>query len=226
MRIVALMCIYNAQGLIYNSLTAVAPAVDEIRIYDGRYVEYPCTCGRDHDNSCDHTVEEVEQFERDYDGHPPVTYIKVPAMSEIEKRNAMFRGAEGDLAFVIDDDELLIGKPDPLRTFAEKEDKFAYIDFLFPDAGHGTGAVIPLARLFRVQKNIRYEKAYFRLVDDDGLVVDMKADNVRIPDGIRTRNRYYLPPTTFITSLYKYRGRGRNEAAIAYNNRIGPRDWY
>ena len=82
-RIIAVYSIFNAQGLIYNSLVSVARAVDEIRIYDARYSEYACTCGLNHDNSCDRTRQEVEQFVRDYRPVPIVDYVEWPTMPEI-----------------------------------------------------------------------------------------------------------------------------------------------
>lgn len=226
-KVVALYCVYNAQDLIHNSLTSVAPFVDEIRVYDGRYSEYRCHCGEDHDASCDATADEIEAWRRDYPGAPPLEYRVVAASSEVEKRNRMFRDmALGDAALVIDDDELITGPPEPVREFALlRPDKFAYVDFVFPQCGHGTGFTTPLARLFRVTPGLRYDTAYFRLVDDAGPVVDMKADNVGIPYGRRARPRLYLPPTTYMTSLSGFRSMRRSKAAIDYNNAVAARDW-
>ena len=119
-RIVATYCVLNVQDLIYDSLTSVAPFVDEIRIYDGRFLAYRCPpeapCGgTEHDNSCDDTMKEIEQWMREYPRAPPVIIRQWKAMNEAsEKRTKMMADVpEGDVVLVIDDDELIFGDPSP-----------------------------------------------------------------------------------------------------------------
>ena len=226
-RIVATYSIFNTVDLLYDSLTSVARYVDEIRLYDGRFLDYACPCAKDHDNSCDDTMKEVEQWMREYPGAPPVIIRQWPAMPEMEKRSKMMQDVpEGDVVLVIDDDELLIGRSEPIREFANtKPDWFAYVDFLFAGAGHGTGAPIPLARLYVRTPGLRYE-SYYRLLDDKGLFVDMKADNKNVPYGRRMPNRTYLHPSVRIVELWEgYRNRERDKARKAYNELIAKRGW-
>lgn len=224
--LVASYCVFNVADLIFESLTSIARVVDEVRIYDCRFADYRCHCNREHDNSCDDTVREIEQFSAEYPDHPPVTLRQWPAMGEMVKRSKMMADVpEGDVAFVIDDDELFFGRAEPVREFCDSSAKFAYIDFLFAQAGHGTGAVIPLARLFVRTPGLRYI-SYYRLEDSQGLVVDMKADNVMIPYGRRQPNRTYIHPSARIVELGAgYRLKKRNMDREAYNKIMGARNW-
>jgi len=226
-RLIATYCVFNNQDLIYESLTSVVNLVDEIRLYDGRFLDYKCHCGSDHDNSCDRTMDEIDQFGRDNPGHAPIKVNYLPPMLESEKRTKMMSDVpEGDMVFVIDDDELFFGDPRPVREFAEKPTaKFAYMDFLFAGNGHGTGVTIPLARLFVRTPGLGYEQ-YYRLHDRDGLVVDMKADNLRVPYGRRQPQRTYIHPSARICELWLgYRDKKRDAARTAYNNLIANRGW-
>ncbi len=227
-RLVANYSIFNAQELIYDSLVSVTRAVDEIRVYDGRFIEYRCPCGTDHDNSCDNTAREIEQFQAEYPLAPVVKYIPFPAMPEVEKRSRMMQdGAFGDVVFVIDDDELFFGRTEPLRDFADtKPAKFAYIDSLLAGGGHGTGVSMPLARLFVRTPGLRYDGAFFRIADNSGLVVDMRSDNKNVAYGQRRHGRFYLHPSARIVGLYEnYRTKAREKAKTDYNNLVAKRDW-
>jgi hypothetical protein len=214
------------QDLIYESLTSAARFVDEIRLYDGRFADYRCPCGLDHDNSCDNTAKEVEQWQREYPGAPPLKLIQMPALPEMEKRTKMMEDVpEGETVLVLDDEELLYGRPEPLREFADAHPaKCAYVDFLFAEAGHGTGVPIPLARVFARTAGLKYI-SYMRLEDSEGLVVDMKADNVNVPYGRRHPGRVYIHPSCRIVSLWHFRSQKREKAGRAYNDLIGPRGW-
>jgi hypothetical protein len=218
--------VLNAQDLIYESLTSVARAVDEIRVYDGRFSDYRCACGKEHDNSCDGTSREIEQFLAEYPEAPPLKLIQWPAMPEMEKRTRMMRDVPtGTVTLTLDDEEVFFGRSKPLRDFAEQRDYDAgYVDFLFAENGHGTGVPIPLARLVRTTPGIRYE-AYYRILDDEGVVVDMKADNVGVPYHRRMAHRYYVHPSARIVSLWHFRGQARERAGRDYNKLIGPRGW-
>lgn len=231
-RIVATYCIFNARDLIYDSLTSVAPFVDEIRVYDGRFTQYRCPpeapCGGiDHDNSCDGTLKEIELWQREYPSPPQVMVRQWAVMNEAsEKRTRMMADVpEGDVVLVIDDDELIFGDPLALRDFAENKPAwFSYIDFLFQNAGHGTEAVIPLARVFVRTPGLKYE-SYYRIHDDQGLVVDMKADNRMVPYGQRTGNRHYLPPSIRMVELAEFRMPHRTKQEHLYNTTIGKDSW-
>lgn len=223
--------VLNAQDLIYDSLTSVARAVDEIRVYDGRFADYHCTaCGRDHDNSCDNTAKEIEQWQREYLDAPPLKLTQMPTMNEMEKRTKMMQDVPlGTVTLTLDDEELLFGAAEPLRRFAQNPPaQVGYVDFLFAENGHGVGnppgIVIPLARLVVTSVGLRY-LSYYRLEDYSGLVVDMKADNVGVPYGRRAKNRFYLSPSTRIVSLWHFRSKAREKAGRDYNAVIGPRGW-
>ena len=98
------------------------------------------------------------------------------------------------------------------------------MDFLFKEAGHGTKAVIPLARVFVRTPGLKYE-SYYRIHDDKGLVVDMKADNKWVPYGRRNTNRTYLSPSIRMASLWEFRSRTRTKAEHGYNTTIAKQDW-
>ena len=226
-RIIATYSIFNTQDLIYDSLTSAARYVDEIRLYDSRFLDYACTCGQQHDNSCDGTMKEVEQWMREYPNAPPVIIRQWPASLEMDKRSRMMQDVpEGDVVLVIDDDELLIGRPEPIREFAQtKPDWFAYVDFLFAGAGHGSGVPIPLARLFVSTPRLRYE-SYYRLLDEKGLLVDMKSDNLNVPYGRRKPGRVYIDPSVRMVELWEgYRNKDRDKSRAAYNSLISKRGW-
>lgn len=171
-------------------------------------------------------MEEIEAFERD---NPSLTVHvqQWPAQGEMEKRSKMMADvSEGDVVLVIDDDELFFGDATPLWQFCgSPPSKFAYIDFLFAQAGHGTGAPIPLARLFVKTPGLRYDRNYYTVIDDGGLVVDMKADNKMVPYGYRTSNRTYIHPSARIVELWNYRTKKRGAGQNAYNNIVSKRDW-
>lgn len=227
-KLVALYSIFNSRDLLYDSMTSIGPLVDEIRIYDGRYTEYRCACNLEHDNSCDGTLAEVKQWVNDQVDFPTVITCKLPAMPEMAKRNKMFDGLEmGDVAFIIDDDELFFGYPRPVKDFvATLPAKVAYIDFLFAGAGHGSGVPIPLARLFVKTPGLRYEKSYYNVVDDAGLVVNMREDNRNVPYGRRAGGRFYIHPSARIVELWEgYRSKKRDKARADYNLLISKRDW-
>lgn len=214
--VTALYCIFNAGDLIYSSLASVAPGVDEIRIYDGRFTDYECVCGNDHDASCDNTMKEIERFDKS------IIVKQLPPMGELEKRTAILRDVpEGTMTLTIDDDEVLCGNSYALGNF---DGNVGYIDFLFAEAGPGTGKMIPLARLIRTTPGIHYETV-FRIVDDRGLVVDMREDNKNVPYGRRAPARHYLPATTFMVELANFRERKRSAAELNYNKIANQRIW-
>ena len=214
---IAQIAVFNVQDLIYSCLSSIAPAVDEIRIYDSRFPDFKCeVCGKDHDNSCDRTQNEIERFSSE-------SIVRLwTAMPELQKRTRMLQDVpEGTMTLTIDDDEILAGNPEPVKSFNES---VGYIDFLFAEAGPGTGKMIPLARLIKTTPGIHY-KTVFRIMDDKGLVVDMREDNKMVPYGRRAPGRNYLPPTTFMVELANFRSRKRSLAELNYNKLANQQIW-
>jgi hypothetical protein len=119
-RLIAVYSIFNAEDLISESMRSLLGVVDEFRIYDGRYKGYRCTCGFDHDNSCDRTLDVVAGFIAT--SHVTTIVVKLPAMHEYAKRQWMFDDlAVGETALVIDDDELFYGDAQEMRNFCDRD---------------------------------------------------------------------------------------------------------
>jgi hypothetical protein len=115
--LVALMSVFNDARLIEESMRSLVYVVDEIRIYDGRYQGYRCTCGSEHANSCDETKEAVKRFESETGAL--IKFKQLPAMHEFPKRQIMFDELKlGDTGLVIDADELFYGDRYELQGFA------------------------------------------------------------------------------------------------------------
>jgi len=123
-KVVALLSAFNSAATIAEAMRSVANIVDEIRVYDGRLEGYRCTCGIDHDNSCDTTRDKVHGFWTSLD-RITIAYKELPTMGELAKRNIMFDELSlGDTALVIEDDEIFYGDRTELRQFAVAPEVF------------------------------------------------------------------------------------------------------
>ena len=72
---------------------------------------------------------------------------------------------------------------------------------------------------------LRYERTYYEVYDDAGLVVNAKADNVGVPYGRRARGRFYLHPSARIVALWNFRGKERTAAAREWLDGLGKSAW-
>lgn len=118
-RLVALYSVFNDARLIEESMRSLLGIVDEYHVYDGRYKGYICTCGSEHDFSCDSTKEAVERFKSETGAR--VNYREIRAMWEFDKRQVMFDDlALGETGIVIDADELFYGSFEELYGFSGK----------------------------------------------------------------------------------------------------------
>jgi hypothetical protein len=151
-RVVSLYSVFNAQALIRNSMTSALPITDEFLVYDGKYTGFKCPCKREHDNSCDNTLKEVERFASETGAK--VTIVQTKDMPEFDKRNLMFDAvSEGDCALIIDDDEIIYGYMENVRKFAR--DETAKLQFNVPML-RWRHSFTPLPRFFIKREGLRY----------------------------------------------------------------------
>ena len=164
-KVVALMSVFNAQDLIERSIEALLPAVDEIRVFDGRFEGANCYCGKEHPNSCDKTKEKVAGMRR----LGRIQFIELGLMQEQAKRNRMFDGLlEGEWALVVDDDEIFFGNPAAL--YACDGINAAYVNLLLWRASFD-----PFPRFFKKTPGLRYDD-WLTLSDDNGLICDFRKE--------------------------------------------------
>lgn len=208
--VVALYSLFNAQDLVRNAMLSLLPLVDEYLVYDGRFEAFRCPCGKEHDSSCDKTLDEVERFKSDTGAK--VKVVQAPAMPEFDKRNAMFDAVgNGDTCIVADDDEIFYGR---LGQVAE---------FSLPGFGWATlqanivclrwlRSFDPLPRVFVKRPGLRYiqlEASYsYTFADANGQI---KPEEFALLDHVRLVNLY----GTY--NEVGYRSRERDGARSAYN---------
>ena len=117
-KLIALYSVFNDARLIEESIRSIDQLVDEVRVYDGRYSGYNCTCGQAHDFSCDETKEAVSRIQSETGIN--IKYVQLQTMYEFDKRQIMFDELKlGDTGFVIDGDEIFYGDRSEILRFTQ-----------------------------------------------------------------------------------------------------------
>jgi hypothetical protein len=207
-RVILLFSVFNAQALLRNAMVSCLPFADEYLVYDGKYTGFKCPCKRDHDNSCDNTLKEVERFQRETGAK--VKVVQTKDMPEFDKRNLMFDAvAEGDCCGINDDDEVMYGNLQKVKDFAlngsEMQAKVLMLRWRH--------SYTPLPRFFIKRPGLRYVQIIrgsysYDFADSNGMIPDASfalLDNVRMVNLYGTYNEI------------GYRERDRDGARSAYN---------
>jgi len=166
-RIIACIIVFNEVELLPDCLNSLL-GVDEIRIVDGAYRDFP------HEKpwSTDGTIELVKEMQKT-DGRIKLITCTNPWKDEVEKRNAYFDSEDGDANWYlqIDADEQVAGY-DPetnpleqLKTYLSSSE----LDCLSLQVRgpFRQTSIQQYARVFRRIPRIRYEACHYNVVGDD-----------------------------------------------------------
>ncbi len=173
LKTVCLMSVFNEEDLLEESVSSVAPHVDRVLIFDGPFLEYPTSgiFAGGVEVSCDATRELVHVLHAE---HGNVSYVPAGRMTQDAKRSFMFSFLdEGDLAFVLDGDEIVYGDFSKGLAVAkeavgESAKGVAYVRVLDLRAAKDWRP-----RFFLKHGRMEYD-GWIRVRRDDVLIVDLK----------------------------------------------------
>lgn len=178
-----MMSVFNEEDLLEESVSSVAPYVDEVVVFDGPFLEYP-RLGRvvgEVEMSGDRTPEIAVQLRERFGN---VQYEALGRMSENDKRSRMFDClSDGDLAFILDGDEIVYGDVvvgvGTAVELASRGRLVSYVQVL------DLRAARDWRPRFVLKKGRMCYDDWVRLYSDDRVVFDLKNQTVfqpRVPD--------------------------------------------
>lgn len=168
-RIIACVIFYDEVSLLPECLESLK-SVDEIRMVDGVYADFP----HEKPFSTDGSIEVIESYA---EKGLPITLIRTEDAwpDEPTKRSAYFSEDPGDWYFIIDADERAVFNEtagasfEDLRAFlATTESASVTTDVVRP----GETDVQKSERFFRHKPGIRYQNTHWNIVADDGPYLD------------------------------------------------------